>query len=62
LLVGKRPSSELIAEVVHIATQKEIAPTDDIHATSAYKRHLAEVLGKRALDQAVNRAQEQVTP
>lgn len=61
LLIGERPSSELIAEAVHTATQKEIAPTDDIHATAAYKRHLAEVLGRRALIQAVTRAQEQVT-
>jgi carbon-monoxide dehydrogenase medium subunit len=61
LLVGERPLPELIAEATHTAIQKEINPTDDIHATSAYKRHLAGVLCKRALHQAVTRAQEQVT-
>ena len=61
VLVGERPSEELIAEAANIASQKEVEPTDDIHATSAYKRHLAGVLGKRALNQAINRAKEQVT-
>ena len=61
LLVGERPLPDLIADVAHNAIQKEIHPTDDIHATSAYKRHLAGVLCQRALDQAVSRAQEQVT-
>ena len=61
MLVGERPLPELIAEAAHTATQKEINPTDDIHATSAYKRHLASVLCQRALHQAVSRAQEQVT-
>jgi carbon-monoxide dehydrogenase medium subunit len=60
LLVGERLTEGRIAEAVQVAIQQEISPTDDIHATSAYKRHLAGVLGKRALMQAVSRAQEQV--
>ncbi|MBE2225397.1 MAG: xanthine dehydrogenase family protein subunit M, partial [Anaerolineae bacterium] len=48
VLLGQKLTDDLITESVHIATQQEIAPTDDIHATAAYKRHLASVLGKRA--------------
>ena len=59
ILVGERLSDDLIAEAANIAAQKEIEPTDDIHATAAYKRHLAGVLGRRALSQAVSRAKEQ---
>jgi CO/xanthine dehydrogenase FAD-binding subunit len=35
-----------------MATQNEIEPTSDVHATAAYKRHLAKVLTIRALKQA----------
>ena len=34
----------------------EIDPGDDIHATAAYRRHLAHVLVERALNQAGGRA------
>jgi CO/xanthine dehydrogenase FAD-binding subunit len=60
VLLNQPITDELITEAVHFATQQEIDPTDDIHATAAYKRHLASVLGKRALNQALSRAQEQV--
>jgi len=55
-LIGNRPSPSLLDEVARTAAQEEIDPTDDIHATAAYKRHLAYVLGKRALQQAATRA------
>ena len=60
ILVGEQISEEHITEAAQTAAYQEIEPTDDIHAIAAYKRHLANVLGKRALIQAVNRAKEQV--
>jgi CO/xanthine dehydrogenase FAD-binding subunit len=40
------------------AAQNGIDPTGDIHSTADYKRHLAYVLSKRAIRQAVARARE----
>lgn len=57
MLVDEKPSPELLDEAAHRAAQKEIDPTDDLHGTAVYKRHLAYVLGKRALQQAITRAQ-----
>lgn len=57
-LIGHVPSVELIAQVAAHAAQEEIDPTGDIHATAAYKRHLAAVLGRRAIWQAVARARQ----
>ena len=57
-LIGHVPSAELILQVADYAAQEEIDPTGDIHATAAYKRHLAAVLGRRALMQAVARARQ----
>lgn len=59
-LVGNRPSPALLDEVARAAAREEIDPTDDIHATAAYKRHLASVLGRRALQQAADRAHKLV--
>ncbi len=57
MLVGKRPSADLFTAVAHTASQEEIDPASDIHATAAYKRHLAKVLTVRALEKAVNSKQ-----
>jgi CO/xanthine dehydrogenase FAD-binding subunit len=59
-LIGERPSARLIAEVARAAAQEEIDPLTDIHATADYKRHLAQVLARRALQLAVDRATAQV--
>ncbi len=55
-MVGEAPTPELIAYVAQMASREEIDPMADIHATVEYKRHLATVLGKRAIQQAVDRA------
>ncbi len=34
----------------------DVDPTDDVHASSAYRRHLAGVLARRALETALSRA------
>lgn len=52
MLVGRPLSTESIEHAVHHAMQHEIDPTGDVHASAAYKRHLAGVLCKRALTEA----------
>ena len=55
-LIGHIPSPDLIAGVAMHAARNEIEPTGDIHATAEYRRHLAFVLCKRAIEIAVSRA------
>ena len=57
MLMGERLSPDLLDEAARRAAQDEIDPVDDVHGTAVYKRHLAHVLGKRALHQAITRAQ-----
>ena len=54
-LNGKEPTAELIAEAVDKSVEL-LEPSDDIHATSEYRLHLARVLGKRALKRAFDQA------
>lgn len=55
ILVGERPSEEVWLATAVSASQNEIDPLGDIHATADYKRHLAKVLTVRALRQAFAR-------
>ncbi len=55
LLVGQA-ADEALFTAVSQAIQPEITPTTDIHATAAYKRHLASVLTARVLPVAFARA------
>jgi CO/xanthine dehydrogenase FAD-binding subunit len=57
ILVGEPPSPEAIQEAAEAAGGKDIEPPTDIHASAAYRRHLATVLTRRALTQAFERAQ-----
>ncbi len=52
MLVGNGFSEALVTETAVTASQEEIDPTGDIHATTEYKRHLAKVLTERVLRQA----------
>lgn len=54
-LVGERPSEARLAEAARAAAA-DLDPPADVHATSAYRRHLAEVLGRRVLARAFARA------
>lgn len=56
LLVGETPSVALAAAAAHHAARVELDPPGDIHASAAFRRHLAEVLGRRALVEAFGRA------
>ena len=57
LLAGERPSAQVIAAVAEVVGERDIDPPDDIHASAAFRRHLARVLTRRALTSAVARAQ-----
>ena len=56
ILIGKKPASELFNQTAQeIATR--IDPSSDIHASAAYRRSLANILTRRALVGAWNKAQ-----
>ena len=57
VLIGETPSDKLFAETAQVAAAQDIDPLADIHATAAYRRHLAGVLTERALVEAFGRAQ-----
>jgi carbon-monoxide dehydrogenase medium subunit len=59
VLAGQSPGDELFAEAARRAAE-EIEPGDDIHASAAFKRHLAERLTLRVLRQALGRARGEV--
>ncbi len=56
LLVGEMPTHALIREAAEQAGKVDLDPPSDIHASAAYRRHLAQVLGRRALTEAFVRA------
>jgi carbon-monoxide dehydrogenase medium subunit len=58
LLRGQRPSEELFAQAGEIASE-DSAPMADGRGPADYKRHLAGVLTKRALNRASARAMHQ---
>jgi carbon-monoxide dehydrogenase medium subunit len=56
VLVGQVPTPEAIRAAAEMASSDEIDPGSDIHASAEYRRHLANVLACRALEQAFERA------
>jgi carbon-monoxide dehydrogenase medium subunit len=56
LLQGQVPSEDAIRAAADLAAHEEIDPGSDIHATADFRRHLANVLAGRALEQAFRRA------
>jgi CO/xanthine dehydrogenase FAD-binding subunit len=57
-LSGKAVDEGSIMTAAALASEKEIEPFGNVHASPAFQRHLAKVLTRRALRQAVQRAQE----
>ena len=55
-LVGHRPSPESIRAAAEAAATQDIDPPSDIHASARYRRQLARVLTRRALERAFERA------
>ncbi|MBA2556289.1 MAG: xanthine dehydrogenase family protein subunit M [Chloroflexi bacterium] len=60
LLAGQTPSPALVAEAAELASQGDIDPPSDIHASAEYRRRLVRVLTRRTLSRALERAGAQV--
>jgi carbon-monoxide dehydrogenase medium subunit len=58
ILEGERIMDRLIDSAASMASEKEINPFGNIHASSEFQRHLANVLTKKAVKQAMQRAEE----
>ncbi len=56
MLIGEEITPELITAAAEKASADEIDPGSDIHATADFRRHLANVLTRRALEEALQRA------
>jgi CO/xanthine dehydrogenase FAD-binding subunit len=56
LLKGESITPELITAAADKAAMEEIDPGSDIHASADFRRHLANVLTRRALEEALERA------
>ncbi len=56
MLTGETGSQAVIDAAAAMAAEQEIDPTGSIHASIAYQRHLAQVLTRRALSRAFERA------
>src|SRR6266498_4225479 len=57
LLQNELMSDKLIDEACSIASEHEINPFGNIHASPEFQRHLAKVLTRKALMQAIQRAE-----
>lgn len=57
-LLGRKPDITAYDEAAAIASEKEIDPFGNVHATVDFQRHLARVLTRRALEQAFARAKQ----
>ena len=55
-LVGKKPDAAAFKEAGKIASEKDMSPFGNLHATPEYQRHLSAVLTERALAKAFERA------
>jgi carbon-monoxide dehydrogenase medium subunit len=55
-LLGRAPDAAAFREAASIAVESEIHPIGNIHASTAYLRHLGHVLTARALQSAADRA------
>lgn len=59
LLEGETPNDDLVEEAAALASEREINPFGNVHASADFQRHLAKVLTKRTLKQAVERIKEE---
>ena len=55
-LMGQPPSAESIRAAADAAATRDIDPPSDIHASARYRRQLANVLTRRVLERAFERA------
>jgi carbon-monoxide dehydrogenase medium subunit len=57
-LQGATPDATAFAEAAALASQEDIDPYGNVHASPEYQRHLVNVLTQRALAKALERAQK----
>ena len=57
VLTGKNPSQDLIDKAAEQA-MKECSPISDVRASASYRKAMVQVLTKRALNEALNRARK----
>jgi carbon-monoxide dehydrogenase medium subunit len=55
-LVGTKISTKKIQDAASLASEKEITPFGNVHATPEYQTHLSKVLTERAIAEALDRA------
>ena len=55
LLIGKPPERELFTEAARVGAM-ELDPESDVHASAEYRKEVAAVLARRALEAAASRA------
>lgn len=58
VLVGNEPTEAALADVAAYAAKHECDPGSDLHGTTEYRRQLVEVLVRRSLIEAVQRAKK----
>ena len=51
-LQGRKLDPDTVAEAACIAAQQDVAPLEDLHASVAYRRHLAQVLARQTIQAA----------
>jgi CO/xanthine dehydrogenase FAD-binding subunit len=56
MLRGQTLTPEAIRLAAKKAATSDIDPGSDIHASAEYRRHLAEVIARRALEEALDKA------
>ncbi len=56
LLLGERLDIDAVEAAADLASQKQINPFGNVHASIDFQRHLARILTRRAVKQAVERA------
>lgn len=54
-LEGRKLDPQTVAQAAGIAAEQDIAPLADVHASVAYRRHLAQVLARRAIQAAARK-------
>ena len=60
-LEGEKVSNNLIESAAALASEKEITPYGNVHTSPEFQRHLANVLTKKTLKQALQRAEENLS-
>ena len=58
MLAGESLNEALLEAAAAVASEKEIQPFGNIHTSPEFQRHLANVLTRKALKQARQRAEE----